>query len=329
MVEGPPGTGKSHTIVAIAADCAFRKKSCLVLSDKAEALEVVHNKLSAAMNDVRGTDDFPNPLLRLGTEHANFRRLTSATTITQVAAQVKATKANRSHLEGDRDHRRQALREQIGSVVTAYGAIKTQDILDLERLAMQIDTLCGEGLSAVLDQMCELTPTVAKGTVRRIHPSIEALLSDILSASTNRSRASMDALLATYRFASDISGQIRGSCFQDCPSLSPAQLEQLTEVIREGRGIKEALDRLAAEPWQVACVGRQVPGNLHVSHGHRISSRPRDAQGCGHCRSPARGHDLQQSQSIDPICKCLFSPRQNDFPGGGFGGAIPLCSRPQ
>src|SRR5262249_44042099 len=34
VVEGPPGTGKSHTIVAIAADCAFKKKSCLVLSDK-------------------------------------------------------------------------------------------------------------------------------------------------------------------------------------------------------------------------------------------------------------------------------------------------------
>jgi len=241
VVEGPPGTGKSHTIVAIAADCAFRKKSCLVLSDKAEALEVVHNKLSAAMNDVRGTDDFPNPLLRLGTEHANFRRLTSATTITQVAAQVKATKANRSHLEGDRDHRRQALREQIGSVVTAYGAIKTQDILDLERLATQIDTLCGESLSAVLDQMCELTPAPAKDGVRPINPSIEAFLSDILSASTNRSRASMDALLATYRFASEISDRIKESCFQDCPSLSPAQLEQLTEVIREVEGLKKPL----------------------------------------------------------------------------------------
>jgi AAA domain len=66
VVEGPPGTGKSHTIVAIAADCAFRKKSCLVLSDKAEALEVVYDKLSRAMNEVRGSEDFPNPLLRLG-----------------------------------------------------------------------------------------------------------------------------------------------------------------------------------------------------------------------------------------------------------------------
>jgi AAA domain len=241
VVEGPPGTGKSHTIVAIAADCAYRKKSCLVLSDKAEALEVVHNKLSNAMNDVRGTDDFPNPLLRLGTEHANFRRLTSATTITQVAAQVKATKANRSHLEGDRDHRRQALREQIGSVVAAYGAIKTRDILELERLAMEIDTLCGDCLSSILDPTCELSPSTAKETARSVDPSIEAFLTQILSGSPDSSRASMDATLATYRFASKIAHQMRGTCFQDCPSLSPAKVEQLTAVIREIEGLRKPL----------------------------------------------------------------------------------------
>jgi hypothetical protein len=167
--------------------------------------------------------------------------LTSATTITQVAAQVKATKANRSHLEGDRDHRRQALRDQIGSIVAAYGAIKTQDILALERLAMEIDTVCGDDLSAVLDQMCELTPSSAKDPVCSINTSIEAFLIDVLSASTNRSRASMDALLATYRFASGISDQMKGNCFQDCPSLSRDQLDQLTEVIREVEGLKQPL----------------------------------------------------------------------------------------
>ncbi|HEY2683760.1 MAG TPA: AAA domain-containing protein [Steroidobacteraceae bacterium] len=241
VVEGPPGTGKSHTIVAIAADCAFRKKSCLVLSDKPEALEVVHNKLSSAMNEVRGSDDFPNPLLRLGTEHANFKRLTSATTITQVAAQVKATRANRSHLECDRDQRRQSLREQIGSVIRTYGAIKTQEIHALERLGMEIDKLCGANLAAALDQMCELTPTAAGDTARPIGTSVELFLADLLSDEVNRSRTSMDATLATYRFAAEISNQVKQECFQECPHLNPAQLEQLTGVSRDVEAAKKPI----------------------------------------------------------------------------------------
>src|ERR1700722_12343021 len=86
------------------------------------------------------------------------------------------------------------------------------------------------------------TPSVVTAYRRSsINPSIEAFLTEVLTTSSNRSPASMDALLATYRFASEISDQIRGSCFQDCPSLSPAQLEQLTEVIREVEGLKQPL----------------------------------------------------------------------------------------
>jgi hypothetical protein len=75
VVEGPPGTGKSHTITAIAADSALRGKSCLILSDKTEALDVVQSKLSNTMNLARHDDRFPNPILRLGQDQANFKRL--------------------------------------------------------------------------------------------------------------------------------------------------------------------------------------------------------------------------------------------------------------
>jgi superfamily II DNA or RNA helicase len=47
-VEGPPGTGKSHTITAIAFHTILSGKSLLVLSDKKEALDVVEAKLDQA-----------------------------------------------------------------------------------------------------------------------------------------------------------------------------------------------------------------------------------------------------------------------------------------
>ena len=53
VVEGPPGTGKSHTISAIAFDYILKFKSILILSDTREALDVVENKINTTLNQVR------------------------------------------------------------------------------------------------------------------------------------------------------------------------------------------------------------------------------------------------------------------------------------
>lgn len=47
LVEGPPGTGKSQTIVNMVADAIGRKKSLLVVCQKQAALEVVRKRLEA------------------------------------------------------------------------------------------------------------------------------------------------------------------------------------------------------------------------------------------------------------------------------------------
>ena len=58
-VEGPPGTGKSHTITAVAFDLILGGKNLLVLSDKKEALDVVEDKLNQALAKVRPSEDSP------------------------------------------------------------------------------------------------------------------------------------------------------------------------------------------------------------------------------------------------------------------------------
>ena len=47
LIEGPPGTGKSQTIVNMVADAIGRQKSLLVVCQKQAALEVVHKRLLA------------------------------------------------------------------------------------------------------------------------------------------------------------------------------------------------------------------------------------------------------------------------------------------
>ena len=153
VVEGPPGTGKSHTIVAIAADCAFKNKSCLILSDKKEALEVVQQKLSKTMNEVRGDNDFPNPLLRLGTEQANFRKLTSQQVLTHVQAHAKATKAAEGRISIERDAKRETLKENIANTISSLGELRTSDIAESFELSRLLNELANFNLTEELDEI--------------------------------------------------------------------------------------------------------------------------------------------------------------------------------
>jgi len=128
VVEGPPGTGKSHTITAIAADSALRGRSCLILSDKMEALDVVQNKLSDTMNQVRHDKSFPNPILRLGQEQANFKRLTANQTLVNISAYAKASKANESRIQHDMATQYGSLCNDIAKTVKVYGDLKVNDV---------------------------------------------------------------------------------------------------------------------------------------------------------------------------------------------------------
>src|SRR5690606_6438411 len=47
LIEGPPGTGKSQTIVNMVADAIGRQRSLLLVCQKQAALEVVHKRLVA------------------------------------------------------------------------------------------------------------------------------------------------------------------------------------------------------------------------------------------------------------------------------------------
>src|SRR5262249_37733770 len=98
-VEGPPGTGKSHTITAVAFDLILDGKNLLVLSDKKEALDVVEDKLNQALTKVRPSEDFPNPILRLGMDASNYGQLLRKSAIDRLQVNQRVWRERRPERE--------------------------------------------------------------------------------------------------------------------------------------------------------------------------------------------------------------------------------------
>ena len=171
VVEGPPGTGKSHTITAIAADCAFNQKSCLVLSDKKEALDVVHEKLSMAMSRVRHDRTMPNPLLRLGQNSANFRKLTSNQSIGTLTNYVAATRSAMPDLLREKEGLTNNLRGKIGTAAKMLSSVSLEKVEAMHVL----ENLLRERSPAVLEQVEAIEDSSKKGDIARVVDQLEQL----------------------------------------------------------------------------------------------------------------------------------------------------------
>ncbi len=140
FVEGPPGTGKSHTISAIAFDSILKDKSILVLSDKKEALDVVENKLNETLNKTRVDGDFPNPILRLGKKENNFYKLTTNTAASNLQNNVRVrTKQDRSINKEYKDTT-QSLSDSITGFIDRTKNIDMEKVKTFFEIRDNIDT---------------------------------------------------------------------------------------------------------------------------------------------------------------------------------------------
>lgn len=129
-VEGPPGTGKSHTISAIIFDAILSGKSTLVLSDKLEALDVVESKLNGVLSAVRPGDDFVNPILRLGRAGNNFNKILRNQTIEKLRTQSRVFEDSSSQKTKEYKNILNVLKADIGKQVELSSAIDLNEIRD-------------------------------------------------------------------------------------------------------------------------------------------------------------------------------------------------------
>ena len=131
-VEGPPGTGKSHTITAVAFELILSGRNLLVLSDKKEALDVVEDKLNQALAKVRPTEEFPNPILRLGKDASNYGKLLKRNAVERLQVNQRVVRRERPARETALSDERHALMTGLEKTVTAYEAIDLSEIAKLE-----------------------------------------------------------------------------------------------------------------------------------------------------------------------------------------------------
>lgn len=135
IVEGPPGTGKSHTITAIAFNHILKDKSVLVLSDKKEALDVVEDKITETLNKVRHDKNFQNPILRLGKTGSTYSQILAIHTIENIKNHLRAEKKHHGALESDIEKLSNTLKENLQAEILAYEDIDLKEVhefFDLE-----------------------------------------------------------------------------------------------------------------------------------------------------------------------------------------------------
>lgn len=119
LIEGPPGTGKSQTIVNIIGDCIGRKQTVLVVCQKSAALEVLAKRL-----DAEGLRD-----RFFYITHVNKDRPSVVQSIrTQIEGLVESTRAYRSeNVEREREELAGKIEKLEGEIDKHHGAIHTID----------------------------------------------------------------------------------------------------------------------------------------------------------------------------------------------------------
>ena len=166
IVQGPPGTGKSHTITAIAFECILKRQTVLVLSDKTEALDVVEDKLTKAINRVRPNKGFQNPILRLGRSGGTYAKLLTQSSITAIQNQHRAGRSQRADLEGNIRNEKENLIQNIAASIDQRTGMSITDILRLHTLERSLG-----------ERWAEIPSALQKGPWPDLNSSVESVAS--------------------------------------------------------------------------------------------------------------------------------------------------------
>lgn len=143
LVEGPPGTGKSQTIVNMVCDAIGRRQSLLIVCQKHAALEVVCKRLIAEglgqrivmVNDVNRDR---MPIIRMVREQLEELARRNTDPAAAVRRKREATAARIDALEGAIDRHHEALHHVDDRIGTSYRTVLSE-LIRLEEPAPPLD----------------------------------------------------------------------------------------------------------------------------------------------------------------------------------------------
>lgn len=131
IIEGPPGTGKSHTITAIICKALLEKKTVLVLSDKKEALDVVEDKITQTLNRIRRDDDFQNPILRMGKAGNKFAKIVQGQAVEKIKEHYRTYRSKSGHYEALLEEKMDDLKCSISQMISAGKEVEMREIVNV------------------------------------------------------------------------------------------------------------------------------------------------------------------------------------------------------
>jgi hypothetical protein len=252
-VEGPPGTGKSHTITAIICNSVLKNQSVLVLSDKKEALDVVEDKIASTLNRVRTDKRFQNPILRLGGTGNTYAQILSQSVMEDIKAHYRAVKKQHEAVEQSIGATCAGLKEDIEAEALKYQDISvpsirewaTLDIAFSDRHVIEFREVLAHDESAVdLEEFYGVTSAVNE--LRNARPPEQSILAALGFGNVKsiaelaclfQSAASLDSLLQRVETAfpgasEDLAG-VRG--------LTNTDVDGLSEVLQKYARLRKPL----------------------------------------------------------------------------------------
>jgi len=132
-VEGPPGTGKSHTITACVFDSILKGKNVLILSDKKEALDVAEKKIRDTLSKVRINKNIQDPILRLGKHGNTYTKIISPKTIDQLKRSNQVAKTNEKDLQKEIVEKKENIKLKLKQTNEKSSAIDIKSIIEIQK----------------------------------------------------------------------------------------------------------------------------------------------------------------------------------------------------
>jgi primosomal replication protein N'' len=166
LIEGPPGTGKSQTIVNIVGEAIGRGESVLVICQKQAALQVVQKRLDAeglsgrlfSVTDVNRDRD---ALVRALRDQLPLARSTAPSVLSALRRRREEKAARIESLEGEIDRRHLALHTPVDDTGLSYRSVLGEligvgsagPVIEVPRLRPLLDALSAGELSS-LEEAC-------------------------------------------------------------------------------------------------------------------------------------------------------------------------------
>jgi DNA replication protein DnaC len=128
IIEGPPGTGKSHTITAIIFNALMKGKSVLMVSDKKEALDVVEDKINSVLDKMKLDDFVQNPILRLGKKETNFTSIFKTVNYEKIKTRHGAFRRHREQIENEVQSIHQGIKSDIEKEIDSQFFLHSEQV---------------------------------------------------------------------------------------------------------------------------------------------------------------------------------------------------------